>query len=133
LGTSPSLYAPTLQNNRVKQDLIREEKKKNYPCGTDLPGTYFLRIHPIPFSNNLSQGVIHLMNKDLSKPIEERYIHGFATTIHGGRVILTANSFLLMRIHHAKTLYVDTTFKRTVGALKEWEVVMYDKKVERGV
>ena len=73
------------------------------------------------------------MNKDLSKPIEERYIHGFATTIHGGRVILTANSSLLARIHHAKTLFVDTTFKRTVGVLKEWEVVIYDKGVERGV
>ena len=72
------------------------------------------------------------MNKDLSKPIEERYIHGFATTIHGGHVLLTANPYLFMRIHHAKTLFVDTTFKRTVGALKEWEVVMYDKAVERG-
>ena len=74
------------------------------------------------------------MNKDLSKPIEERYIHhSFATTIHGGRILLTASPYLLMRIHHAKTLFVDTTFKRTVGALKEWEVVMYDKEVERGM
>ena len=37
LGSSPSLYAPTLQNNRIKQDIIWEEKKKN-PCGTDVPG-----------------------------------------------------------------------------------------------
>jgi hypothetical protein len=78
-------------------------------------------------------GVIYLMNKDLSKPIEERYIHGFATTIHGGRVLSTANPYLLMQIHHAKTLFVDTTFKRTVGALKQWEIVVYDKKVEGGM
>lgn len=70
------------------------------------------------------------MNEDLSKPVYERYIHGFATTINGGRVLLTTNPYLLMRIHRAKTLFVDTTFKRTVGALKEWEVVMYDKEVE---
>ena len=85
------------------------------------------------FSNDLPIGTIHLMNKDLEKPIEERYIHGFATTIHGGRIILTANPFLLTRIHLAKTIFVDTTFKRTVGTLKEWEVVMYDKEVERGM
>jgi hypothetical protein len=73
------------------------------------------------------------MNKDLSKPIEEHYIHGFATTIHGDRVLLMANPHLLMRIHLAKIIFIDTTFKWTVGALKEWEVVMYDKEVERGM
>ena len=78
-------------------------------------------------------GVIHLMNEDLENPLEERYIHGFMSTINGGRVILTANQFLLTRIHLAKTLFVDTTFKRTVGTLKEWEVVMYDKEAERGM
>ncbi|KAF8161444.1 hypothetical protein B0H34DRAFT_840756 [Crassisporium funariophilum] len=115
LGTSPSLYAPTLQNNRVKQDILREVKKKTYPYGTDLPG------------------VMHLMNEDVKKPIEERYIHGFTTTLNGGRILLTANPYLLSRIHHAKTLFVDTTFKRTVGTMKEWEVVMFDKEVERAV
>ena len=38
-----------------------------------------------------------------------------------------------MRIHLARMLFVDTTFKRTVGSLKEWEVVMYDKEAERGM
>ena len=73
------------------------------------------------------------MNKDLDKPIEEQYIHDFATTIHSGRIILTTNPYLLMRIHLAKIFFVDTTFKQTVGALKEWEVVMYDKEVEQGM
>ena len=54
-------------------------------------------------------------------------------TIHGGHVLLMANPYLLMWIHHAKTIFVDTTFKWTVGALKEWEVVMYDKEVEQGM
>lgn len=73
------------------------------------------------------------MNIDLNKPIEEWYIHGFATTIHGGHILLTANPYLLARIHLAKTIFVDTTFKLTVGALKKWEVVMYDKEVEQGI
>ena len=134
LGRSPSIYAPTLQNNRIKQDIIREEKKKSYPCGTDLPGTYLPYNFLLLFLNDLLLlGVIYLMNKDLNKPVNERYVHGFATTIHGGRILLTANSYLLTRIHHAKTIFVDTTFKRTAGALKEWEVVMYDKEVERGM
>ncbi|KAF9479178.1 hypothetical protein BDN70DRAFT_984560 [Pholiota conissans] len=115
LGSSPSLYNPTLQNNRVKQDIIRDVKKKTYPCGTDLPG------------------VIHRMEEDLGKPIDERYIFGLAVTKNGGRIVVTANPFLLSRIHHAKTIFVDTTFKRTVSTLKEWEVVMYDKAVERAL
>lgn len=78
-------------------------------------------------------GVLHLMNEDLKKPVEERYIHSYSTTATGGTVLLTANTFLLGRIHHAKTIFVDTTFKRTVGNLNEWEVVMYDKGVERGM
>ena len=53
-------------------------------------------------------------------------------TIHGGHVLLMANPYLLMWIHHTKTIFVDTTFKKTVGALKEWEVVMYVKEVEQG-
>ena len=72
------------------------------------------------------------MNEDLKRPLEERYIHGFTSTINGGRVIFTANQFLLTRIHLAKTLFVDTTFKRAVGSLKEWEVVMFDQGAGRG-
>jgi hypothetical protein len=76
---------------------------------------------------------MHLMNDDLKKPLEDRYIHSFTTTANDGRVILTANPFLLTRIHLAKTIFVDTMFKRTAGPLKEWEVVMYDKEAERGI
>lgn len=73
------------------------------------------------------------MNIDLNKPIEEWYIHGLATTIHGGHILLTANPYFLTWIHLAKTIFVDTTFKWTVSALKKWEVVMYDKEVEQGI
>lgn len=70
------------------------------------------------------------MYKDLEKPIEEWYIHGFATTIHSSPIILIADPCLLMQIHLAKTIFVDMTFKQNVGTLKEWEVVMYDKELE---
>ena len=54
-------------------------------------------------------------------------------TTTGGRILSTADYYLLTRIHHAKTIFVDTTFKRTLGTLKSGEVVMYDKEVERGM
>ena len=134
LRTSPSLYAPTLQNNHVKQDIIRMVKKESYPYGTDVPGTRSRSFQRFVLCwSTYVLGVIHLMNEDLEKPLKERYIHGFTSTSNGGRVILTANQFLLTRIHLAKTIYVDTTFKRTLGTLKEWEVVMYNKEVECGM
>ena len=82
---------------------------------------------------NICPKCCSLMNEDLKRPLEERYVHGFTSTINGGWVILTANQFLLTHIHLAKTLFVDTTFKCTVGSLKEWEVVMYDKEAECGM
>lgn len=42
LGKAPSLYAPALQNSRVKQDIIRKVKKESYPYGTDIPGKHVL-------------------------------------------------------------------------------------------
>ncbi|KAF8175111.1 hypothetical protein BJ912DRAFT_1075466 [Pholiota molesta] len=115
LGQAPSQYAPALQNNRVKQDIIRTIKKESYPYGTHF------------------EGVFHVMNEDLTKPVEDRYIHGFAISPSGGRVILTANPYLLSRIHLARTLEVDTTFKRAIGKVNEWEAVAWDDEVQRAL
>lgn len=71
------------------------------------------------------------MNENLNDPKESQYIHSYTTTPNGGKVLLTANPYLLKRIHLAETLFVDTTFKRTAGPLKEWEVVMWDREVQR--
>ncbi|KAF8909313.1 hypothetical protein CPB84DRAFT_1703009 [Gymnopilus junonius] len=111
----PSLLAAPLQNQRVKQDIIRALKKAEFPEGMNLAG------------------VIRVLQEDLKKPLRERYIHGFTTTATGGQVIITANAILLDRIHSAKSIFVDTTFKRTVGSLKEWEVAMYDVELQRAL
>ena len=47
------------------------------------------------FTNNFFVGVLHLMNEDLKRPVGERYIHGFTTTTTGGRILFTANYYLL--------------------------------------
>lgn len=75
---------------------------------------------------------MHLMKEDLKKPVDARYVHSYSTTVSGGSILLTANPYLLSRIHLALTIFVDTTFKRTAGTLKEWEVVMWDRVVQRG-
>ncbi|PPQ69339.1 hypothetical protein CVT26_002571, partial [Gymnopilus dilepis] len=77
--------------------------------------------------------VIKVAQDDLKKPVRERYIHGYATTATGGQVIFTASAILLDRIHHAKTIFVDTTFKRSAGPLKEWEVAIYDNELQRAL
>ena len=46
-------------------------------------------------------------------PVEKRYVHGICTSESDGSVVITANAYLLSRIHHAASIYVDTTFKRT--------------------
>lgn len=73
------------------------------------------------------------MEEDLKKPLETRYIHSFLTTPNGGKVNIIASPYLFLRIHRAETIFVDTTFKRTVGALKEWEAVVWDREVQRGM
>ncbi|KAF8961308.1 hypothetical protein BDZ97DRAFT_1760046 [Flammula alnicola] len=106
-----SLLAPALANSRVK------EKKKAFPHGTGL------------------EGVMHLLQEDLKKPIEERYVHGLKRLPNGGTIIVTAEPFLLSHIHKTKTLQVDTTFKRTVGELKEWdsEVVIWEEETKEAL
>ena len=73
------------------------------------------------------------MNEDLVRPKEAEYIHSFMTTASGGKVLLTANPYLLKRIYMAETLFVDTTFKCTAGPMNKWEVVIWDQETQRGM
>lgn len=72
------------------------------------------------------------MDEDLKKlDPAQRYIHSIKTTPTGAKLIFTADTFLLGLIHHAVSIQVDTTFKRAIGELKEWEVVMWERRVKR--
>ena len=73
-----------------------------------------------------------MIDQDLKKlEPEGRYIHSIKTTPTGAKLIFTADAFLLGLIHHAVSIQVDTTFKRAIGELKEWEVVMWERRVKR--
>jgi hypothetical protein len=81
----------------------------------------------------LLSGVADLLAKDVLKPIEERYVHSIMTTAHGGLLIFTFFSYLLALIHSALTIQVDTTFKRTIGDINEWELVIWYRELQRGM
>lgn len=72
-----------------------------------------------------SLGVYNAFHQNLKKPIQERYIHSIITTPNGGTLIFTFQYDLIGHIHAAYGLYIDTTFKRAIGHLKEVEIVMW--------
>ena len=63
---------------------------------------------------------------------EKRYIHSVLQESDGRALIVTANPFLLSLVHTADMIQVDTTFKRNVSDLDEWEVVMWENRTQRG-
>ncbi|KDR65997.1 hypothetical protein GALMADRAFT_131200 [Galerina marginata CBS 339.88] len=116
LGKTPSLLAPALQDHAVKGRLLTKAKKKAFPFGVNI------------------EGVTHLQGQDIENlPVDKRYIQSVKKNVSGADIIFTANPYLLSRIHKALTIQVDTTFKRVVGALKEWEVAMWDPEVQRAL
>ncbi|KAJ6550772.1 hypothetical protein DFH09DRAFT_1086398 [Mycena vulgaris] len=116
-GQIPGQFTPALQESRLKRDIIREEKKKIYPAGLGIPGA--------------SQ----LYHKDLTKPIDERYIYRFQHTPGGGLIIFTCFTALLTLLDDTgvKAFEDDTTFKRIQGNLNEWEVVIFYSAPERAI
>ena len=77
-------------------------------------------------------GAYELYRKDLTKDIDDRYIHSFINTQEGGTIIFTCVPFLLGLIHEVSSFECDVTFKR-VQLLNEWEMVIYYLPVQRGM
>ncbi|KAJ7464247.1 hypothetical protein B0H11DRAFT_1870607 [Mycena galericulata] len=115
-GKTPALFSPALSSKRVKRDLVREVKAKKYPYGLGLTGAF------------------HMYMNHLTKPLPERYIHGYITTPDGGICIFTCVVFLLKLLDDPGVLAFDddTTYKRVEGEMNEWEVTVFVKAVLRG-
>ncbi|KAG6819655.1 hypothetical protein H0H93_009829 [Arthromyces matolae] len=106
-GMNPITSNPAFQNVRMKQDMIRDRKKHLFPNGTGIAA-------------------------DRRKPMAERYVHNIVcVSPNDGMLIFTFQPYLLNFIHEAKTLFIDTTFKRTAGDLKEIEMAMWLDSVQR--
>ncbi|KAJ6628577.1 hypothetical protein B0H10DRAFT_1940408 [Mycena sp. CBHHK59/15] len=74
----------------------------------------------------------HLYLTGLTKPLPERYIHGYITTADGGICILTCVPFLLKLLDDpgVTSFEDDTTYKRVEGDMNEWELAIYAKIVQ---
>ncbi|KAJ7693159.1 hypothetical protein B0H17DRAFT_1060317 [Mycena rosella] len=68
-GQTPALFAPSLQNKRVKRELIHKTKVKKYPAGLGIAG------------------VFQLYMDDRKKPLADRYIHCCKTTPDAATVV----------------------------------------------
>ncbi|KAJ7510558.1 hypothetical protein B0H11DRAFT_2401870, partial [Mycena galericulata] len=110
-GNIPAAIDPALSNPRIKRKLIYDMKTVENPHGLGIEGVCF-------FQKKMAETL----------PADKRYIQHI-TSEDGVEVILTMLPFLARRIHTAKASLHDNTYSRVHGAWKEWEVVIFDDKL----
>ncbi|KAJ7803072.1 hypothetical protein B0H14DRAFT_3154691 [Mycena olivaceomarginata] len=115
-GKTPAGFSAGLHSRPVKAKIIAKVKRQLFPNGTDAAGV---------FSFYLS---------GLTKPLPERYIHGYITTDDGGICILTCVPYLLKLLDDpgVNAFDDDTTYKRIEGKMNEWELTILVKTAARG-
>ncbi|KAJ7850344.1 hypothetical protein B0H13DRAFT_1905751 [Mycena leptocephala] len=107
-GNIPAALDPALVNPRIKRKLIYDLKTVDNPHGL---------------------GVCFLQKKmQETLPADKRHIQSL-TSKKGIEVILTMLPFLAGRLHAAKASLHDNTYARVHGQWKEWEVVIWDDKI----
>ncbi|KAF9052208.1 hypothetical protein BDZ89DRAFT_1153643 [Hymenopellis radicata] len=120
-GDDPALIDPAFTNPRHKRTLLRNEKQKEQPHGSDLTA------------------VLHLkMNDEKTLPLEDRYIHHVHTASLGnestGDIVVTMLPGLAERVHRVRASLHDNTYKRLKdGQWKDWEVVWFDERLNMRV
>ncbi|KAJ7094972.1 hypothetical protein C8R44DRAFT_989559 [Mycena epipterygia] len=114
-GKTPGEYSAALTSKRVKRHLVHQVKAARYPNGLGVTG------------------VFHLYLNNLTKPLPERYIHGYITTPDGGICILTCVPFLLKLLDDPGVIAFDddATYKRVEGEMNQWELSIFVKMVLR--
>ncbi|KII84398.1 hypothetical protein PLICRDRAFT_179640 [Plicaturopsis crispa FD-325 SS-3] len=109
-GSDPSACDPALSRARAKRKIIQKVKATVAPHG------------------NSVIGVQHRMLTDReSLPKEDLYIH--KVDVDHTTVVVTMLPALAARIHSAKYSLHDNTYKRLHGDWKEWEVVIWDDRL----
>ncbi|KAJ7264262.1 hypothetical protein C8J57DRAFT_1718701 [Mycena rebaudengoi] len=114
-GKTPSAHDPALHNKRLKQGLIHAAKLEQYPNGLGVDA-----IRP-------------MYHAELTKPLPERYIHGYIETNKGEIIIVTFVPFLLKLLDDpgVTSFDGDTTFKGIKGNVNEWELSIFAKLTQR--
>ncbi|KAJ2926622.1 hypothetical protein H1R20_g10478, partial [Candolleomyces eurysporus] len=112
-GVHPADFDPALLIKRKRREVTSAAKAKDTPFGKDLEA-------------------IMKYQKDVDKnlPFNDRYIHKTTRDVVAGLdMVVTMLPELASRIHDAETTVHDNTYKRVHGNWKEWEVVIWDKKL----
>ncbi|KAJ7131025.1 hypothetical protein C8R44DRAFT_904076 [Mycena epipterygia] len=110
-GKIPGAYDPALSNARIKRKLIQEMKTADNPHGLGI------------------EGVLYYQKQMCSLPHGKQYIWKVASEF-GEEIIITMLPYLANRIHLAKASLHDNTYARVHGVWKEWEVVIWDHRVD---
>ncbi|KAJ7142783.1 hypothetical protein C8R44DRAFT_726114 [Mycena epipterygia] len=113
-GKIPGAYDPALSNTRIKRKLIQEMKTADNPHGLGI------------------EGVLYYQKQMCSLPHGKQYIWKVASEF-GEEIIITMLPYLANRIHLAKASLHDNTYARVHGVWKEWEVVIWDHRVDHRV
>ncbi|KAJ7660526.1 hypothetical protein B0H17DRAFT_1144960 [Mycena rosella] len=110
-GKIPAAVDPALANHRIKRTLIQKLRKADNPFGLGI------------------EGVLHWQKKMQSLPHGKQYVWKVASE-NGEEIIITMLPYLPDRIHTAKASLHDNTYARVHGVWKEWEVVIWDHRVD---
>ncbi|KAK7019126.1 hypothetical protein R3P38DRAFT_2715272 [Favolaschia claudopus] len=111
-GMPPISVSGALANPRIKRKMIYDFTTVDNPYGLGW------------------EGVVHFQQKMRdTMPPEKRYIQ-FLTSDDGVQFVLTMLPYLGNRIHVAKVSLHDNTYVRVHGIWKEWEVVIWDDKLD---
>jgi len=102
-------------------------KNKKNPHGTDIEGAVTLPFSISTFS--YSSGALYFQQLNYQNlPPEARYIHEVSSR-DGVDLIITMLPFLAAHIHSARATLHDNTYKHVFGKWKEWEVVVWDSRL----
>ncbi|KAJ6527896.1 hypothetical protein DFH09DRAFT_1285635 [Mycena vulgaris] len=127
-GNIPATLDPALSDPRIKHKLIYDSKTLDNPHGLGFEGEFLSRSFNLAI--DITPGVCFFQKKMRETlPAEKRYIHHL-TSEDGIEIILTMLPFLASCIHSAKASLHDNTYARVHGVWKEWEVVIWDDKLD---
>ncbi|EDR04794.1 uncharacterized protein LACBIDRAFT_330283 [Laccaria bicolor S238N-H82] len=111
----PAMTDPALAIPRNQRKIIHNLRNKQNPHGTDIEGALYCQ---------------RLNHENL--PPEARYIHEVSSR-DGVDLIITMLPSLAARIHSARATLHDNTYKHVFGKWKEWEVVVWDSRLNMRV
>ncbi|KAJ7149385.1 hypothetical protein C8R43DRAFT_1192463 [Mycena crocata] len=113
-GRIPGAFDPALSNARIKRQLIQQFKTVQNPHGLGI------------------EGVLYFQKQMQSLPHEKQYVWTIISD-HGEEIVITMLPYLADHIHLTKASLHDNTYARVHGTWKEWEVVIWDHRVDHRV